>query len=276
MIKKMNSTTISKLITVHIIIAMISLLYLYIIISQFFPFAMYTKNNKIFLLVVLYLIIFFFLSVIYWHCFHNKFSQLRKFWQLYLLAFAVSIIVFSLTRAYAPLIPSKSKITIRTNDELGFMHINRENINGYLSSSISFEIIGEWNWENGVVVHQGDRLGQIIYEEVDYITNGLNYHLIFVPQSSPAVVQVELEGQVDEVLIPAHEKSENFFIYTIKAPAMNSTSLFWKTWATIFPLLRWISLFIFYLGASILIYDEKLAKFEQVLYYALLIILSFL
>jgi len=237
---------------------------------------MYTKNNKLFLLIVLFLLNFFALFFVYWLSFHNKFDKLQKIWRHVLIAFTISIIIFSFTNAYKPIIPAESKIIISTNDELGFMHINRENINGYLSSATSFEIMGEWNRENGILVHQGSNLGQIIYEEVDFITNGLKYHLIFIPQSSPALIQVEVDGHVYNVLIPDSVNYKGLFIYTINAPAIKSTSSFWETWVMLFPLLRWISLLIFYFGASILIYNEKHGRFEQVLSYSLLIILSFL
>ena len=278
LINKIKSTTISKLIGVHSIVATISLLYLYIIISHFFPFAMYTKHYKLFLLIVLFIVIYFSLFFVYWHSFHNKFDKLQKFWKHVLVAFTLSIIVFSFTNAYKPLFPAESKITISTYDELGFMHINRENINGYmnLGSVTAFEILGEWNRKNGILVHQGSNLGQIIYEEVDFVSKGLKYHLIFVPQSSDALIQIEVEGQIDQVQIPDSDNYKDLFIYTINAPAIKSTSSFWETWVALFPLLRWISLFIFYLGASILIYNERLGRFEKVLTYSLLIILSFL
>lgn len=278
LINRFKSKKISKLIIIHCIMTAITLLYLYIVLSHFFPFSMYTRYIKLLIVVVLFVVIFSLLFIIYWFGFDNRCDQVRKLWLHLLFALFFSFTVNSLVNAYVPLFPAQHKMIIRTNDQIGFRHINREHINGYmeLSSPTAFEYIGEWNRENGILVHQVRDIGAIIYEETDYVTNGLIYHLIFVPQISPASIQVEQAGQIDEVHIPGSETSQDLFIYPIKAPEFTPTSSFWEMWVTTFPILRLSSLFVFYLSASIFIQTRRIDLTKKVVSYSLLIILSFL
>jgi hypothetical protein len=276
LINRIKSTKLSKLIIALFFITLLSLLYLYIFVSQFLPFATYTKSEKVAITLVSLVIIFIAIFLLYWQLFYDKVFLSKKIWQNLIIAITFSTIIFSFTYAHTPPIPVESKIIISTYDEIGFMHINRQNYNGSGLYATSYEFVGEWNQENGIVVHKGSRLGQIINQEVAFVSNDFNYNLVFVPQNLPARIWVEVDGLVNQVEIPDEENFEGFFKYTIKASPGRSISSFWQAWVTIFPMMRWLSLFVFYLASSILIFDQKLKRYEQLFYLGLLLIVSFL
>ena len=276
LIDRIKSTNLRKLVLIHFFITVVSVLYLYFFLSYLFPFPVHTNHSKLIIALILYFLIFTVLFFLYWILFHEKPLKFQNYWHYIVIAIILSTIVYHLSLAYTPLFPAELNIVMRTPDELGFMHINRENNNGHITSMTEFDFSGEWYYESGLAHHLGKGYGQINFNKSDYVTEELIFHIVFYPKNTSAAVEIEINGYYEDVVVPDRESAGQFFIYTISSPAVEPASAFWQMWVRIFPAMRWITLTLFYLGALILVFDKKLSKTDQALHLILLVITSFL
>ena len=242
LIDRIKSTNLRKLVLIHFFIVVVSVLYLYFCLSYLFPFPIHTNQSRVIIAVMLYFLIFTVLFFLYWILFHDKPLKFQYYWHYIVIAIFLSTVVYHLSLAYTPIFPGELNIVMRTTDELGFMHINRENNNGHITSMTEFDFSGEWYYESGLAHHLGNGFGQISYNKTDYVTEDQKFHIIFYPKNTIATVEIDINGYHEEVVVPNRVNSDQFFIYTISSPPIEPASSFWQMWVRIFPAMRWITL----------------------------------
>ena len=105
-----------------LIAAVSSALLLFLILSIFLPFAVYTKPLKLLISIFGYLIFFFLIYSFLKPRENRVIRSLTKHWKSHLLiGLLFAALVFYFTTSFLPLHPVQSDIIITTNTTLGFM-----------------------------------------------------------------------------------------------------------------------------------------------------------
>ena len=275
-IKKIQIT--KKNLVTLLIAAVSSALLLFLILSIFLPFAVYTKPLKLLVSIFGYLTFFFLIYAFLKPRESRVIRSLTEHWKSHiLLSLLAAALVFYFTTSFLPLHPVQSDIIITTNTPLGFMTAIAVQENG-VSQRIDegYEFSGEWNSSDGVLVHQGSQTGVIKLQSTVFTVSQLSYSIFFVPQSQPGQASVSINGLVHDVEIPAAGEADASGRVDFQGIQTQSSSKFWQVWIAAYPFLRFTALFVYFFMASLMLRSHTTTANGLWYRYLLLLLLTFL
>ena len=253
------------------------LLYL---IGTFLPFAAYPQWGRIVVLVVGWVIFFFLLRYVWrrwilprWETVHN-----RGLFHL-LIATGLTLLTLSLTLSFSPLYPADHLITIRSDDPFYFVNLT-VNIREakWIVEPTEYEYIGQWvRGDHFSADHQESSPAEIRLRDEFETSDPAYYQFSFIREGQPAEIDISINQETHHLQIPAAENdSQTYANFNILMPEGDTYSTVFRIFLMAFPVIRFVSLFLFFFIASVCIGSRSSNKQNQILEYFLLFVLTYL
>lgn len=226
------------------------------LIGLLLPFALYPTGLRVIVLLAVWGGFFLLLRLAWRRIIMPAGAEIRKRWLLHLLlAGAAAALTLSLTRSFTPLYPAEHVIRIRASGPLTFTQISQEE-RGWKETIIEPDeivITGEWNRRGDVLQHMGSAEGEIYIRDQLFVSDPAFYLIGFERASQPATAEIIVNGVSRLAEIPAVEGIHTGYSFNAMAPPVDSYSRLFRLWLFLLPLIRWLSLLIFFFLASVFI-----------------------